>query len=98
MTWDAASFKARWTEFAPTADARVTSAIAEATAECDARVFGDSYEHAVGLLAAHKLAVSPFGQQARQESKDGATTTYHTEWEELARKRGGGFYTIGYYP
>ena len=97
MTWTAASFKSRWPEFVPIEDARVEAALAEAALETDARVYGRSYDHAVGLLAAHKLAVSPAGQQARLEAKD-ASTTYEAERRQLGRKRGGGPWVTGYRP
>lgn len=95
MAWTVSSFRARWTEFASApSDAVVTSALAEAAAECDERIFGASYDHAVGLLAAHKISVGPGGQQARLDS-DEAETTYSREWTKLARKRAGGPFTIG---
>lgn len=96
MAWDAASFKAVRLEFAEIADATVTLALSDAASELDARVFGDTHDQAVGLLAAHKLSVSPFGQQARLEPKTGdGTTTYLAELQRLTRKRAGGFWAIG---
>jgi hypothetical protein len=97
VTWTAASFKSRWPEFVPIEDARVEAVLAEAALETDARVYGQSYDHAVGLLAAHKLAISPGGMQARLESKDGSTT-YGKERAALSRKRGGGPWVTGYRP
>ena len=94
----AATLKARWVEFAPIADAVVAAAIAEATAECDERVFGASFDHAVALLACHKLAMASGGQTARQEGNDKARTTYLEEWRRLARTRGGGPHITGYTP
>ncbi len=91
------TFKARWTEFTPVADALVTSALAEATRECDARVFGTRIDDAIGLLAAHKLAISPQGQAARLVAKDGSTT-YGTEWARIARQRAGGPWAVGQTP
>jgi hypothetical protein len=94
--WTAASFKAARQEFATLADAAVTLALSDATSELDPRVFGDTFDQAVGLLAAHKLSVSPFGQQARLEPKTGdGTTTYHAELQRLTRKKAGGFWAVG---
>jgi len=98
MTVTAATLKARWIEFDPIADSVVTAAIAEAVAECDARVFGASYNHAVGLLACHKLTMGPGGQTARQEGDDKARTVYLEEWRRLARARAGGPWVTGYTP
>jgi hypothetical protein len=100
MGWTATTFKARWGEFAPTDDALVAAALAEADAECDARVFGGSYDHAVGLLAAHKLSVSAFGLQARLDPKaakdtPNGTTTYGQEHDAIAAKKAGGFWALG---
>jgi hypothetical protein len=93
-----ASLTARFPEFANTESAVVTAAIAEATEECDERVFGDSYDHAVALLAAHKLSVSPYGQQARLKADADGRTTYLAEWERLARRRAGGPTVITWRP
>lgn len=103
MAWTAATFKARWAEFAPTADALVDAALAEAAEGCDERVLGAKYDHAVGLLAAHKLAVSPSGQQSRLDPKAGAdtphgTTTHGAEFDAIARQCGGGFWAVGITP
>lgn len=97
MAWTAASFKARWPEFEPVADDTVTGALAEAGRRNDARVFGDRTDDAVGLYAAHLLAISPGGQQARLKS-DSANTTYNREWERLAAACAGGGWTAGMRP
>ena len=57
MSWTAATFKARWSEFAPTDDAVVQAALDEATRQINAAAFGARADDAIGLLAAHKLAV-----------------------------------------
>ena len=99
MAWTPTTFKARWEEFSATADALITAVLAEAALECDARVYGDSYDHAVGLLTAHKLSISPGGQQARLEAKGGdGTTTYLAELNRLSRRRAGGPWAMGQTP
>lgn len=99
MAWTAATFKAARVEFAEIADAAVTAALSDATSELDSRLFGSTFDQAVGLLAAHKLSISPFGQQARLEAKAGdGTTTYLAEFNRLARKKCGGALAIGQGP
>lgn len=97
MAWTASTFKSRWPEFAPTADAQVDAVLVAAARRCDARVFGDDTDEAVGFYAAHLLATSPQGQQARLES-DKADTTYRAEWLRLARQRAGGPWSVGQGP
>ena len=98
MAWTASTFKVRFAAFAPKSDALVEAVLAEAAAEVDERVYGASYDHAVGLLAAHKLAVDPYGQTARQEGADKSSTTYGDEFDRLTRKRAGGPWVTGYTP
>jgi len=103
MSWTATTFRARWEEFTNSPDALVVSALAEAAEECDERVFGGKFDHAVGLLAAHKLSISPFGQQARLDPKAAkdsphGTTLYGQEHDALAAQCGGGFWVTGVMP
>lgn len=96
MAWTATTFKARWPEFTPTDDARVTAALADAAALCDARVYGASYDLAVGLTAADLLATSPAGVQARLNPKGSdATTTYRAALLKIMRARAGGPWAVG---
>lgn len=97
MAWTPTTFRARWTEFAPTADAVVQAALDEATRRTDARLFGNRTDDAIGLRAAHNLSLSPGGQQARLESEKG-TTTYMTELRTLMQERAGGPWTVGQGP
>jgi hypothetical protein len=89
VAWTPADFKARWTEFAFLDDDLVQAALDEAVRECDARVYRDRYDDAVGLLACHNLAISPAGQQARLESDKG-TTTYWGRFAEIRKQKAGG--------
>lgn len=100
MTVSLASLRAQRPEFAPTADGVVQAAIDDAVTEVDPRVFGEKTDQAVSLLAAHKLAISPFGTQSRLDPKaqgDGphGTTTYGVEYDALVRQCGGGFWVTG---
>ena len=96
-TWTPTTFKIRWAEFAPTPDAVVQAALDEATRRTDERVFGDRYDDAIGLRAAHNLSLSPFGQQARLESDKG-TDTYQAERDTLIQERAGGGWAAGQGP
>jgi len=91
------SFREEYPEFVPTPDAVVEAKLAAAANGCDERVFGARYDEAVGLLAAHKLSLSPFGSQARLE-KDSTKTTYSEQWTELARQCAGGAWFVGQVP
>ena len=96
MAWTATTFKAALPEFEPISDARVTTALTDAAAQVDSRVFGDLTDRAVSLLAAHQLAVGPSGQAARLDAKGGdGTTVYLSEWKRLARTKAGGPWALG---
>jgi hypothetical protein len=97
VTWTVADFKTRRPEFNPVDVAVVQGALDEAARECDPRLFGDRFDDAVSLLAAHKLSVSPFGQQARLESDD-TKTTYWVEFERIVRQVGGGPWAMDQIP
>lgn len=67
-----ASFQARFPEFANTDSDLIESVLSEATLELQSDVWGDRLGEAILYLAAHKLAISPFGEPARlsDSSKD----------------------------
>lgn len=94
MTWTAASFMQRYPEFATMDAALVTSAIAEATAYVDPALAPIDADRGIGLKTADILALSPFGQTARMQSKDGSTT-YGKQFAEWARVRAGGPWVAG---
>lgn len=81
---DLAGFRARFPEFRTAPDAVVTAALTAAAGETSTD-FGDSYDEAHGLLAAHKLAISPFGQSARMVSDKGETTYQRERDAVMAR-------------
>lgn len=80
-------------EFANTNAALVESRIAQAEARIDAAVWGARAADGVLYLAAHLLATSPYGQQARLSSKDGSST-YLVEYVRLQREVAAGFRVI----
>jgi len=90
MVVDFHDFLARFPEFEPADSSMVASAIAEATRGVDASVWGDKTEDGIRWLAAHLLAITPWGQQARLVSKDGSTT-YGKEHARLMRSVTPGF-------
>lgn len=83
-----AAFRAEYPEFDATADGTVEAKLAAAETRTDRDALGDDADAAQGLLAAHLLALSPHGMQARKDASD--TTTYYAEWQRLARARCGG--------
>jgi|SRR5579859_3168472 len=100
MAWTPTTFVARWPEFAPTLAANpsiVQSALDEAARRCDVRVFATRMDDAVGLMAAHLLAISPYGEQSRLDT-DKAETTYNIEWKRLAKMAAGGAWAVGIGP
>jgi hypothetical protein len=102
VAWTPATFKARWIEFDPTADALVQAALDDAVQYNDERLLGDRYDHGVGLYAAHLLAIQQFGQPARLDPKvmaqGGAPTIYLDQWMRLAYAVAGGPWTLGVIP
>lgn len=85
-----ASFRARFPEFDPTPDTLVQAALDAAADEIDATVWGAKAGEGHGLLAAHKLALSPFGQDMRLGAfgANRASSVYGEQHEKLARSVG----------
>jgi uncharacterized protein DUF4054 len=79
-----AAFRARFPEFENADDALVQACLDASAAETSAADWGASYDEAHGLLAADKLAKSPFGTNQRLEA--GKETTYQKARKE-ARDR-----------
>lgn len=90
MAVERRDFLARFPEFEPAPVSMIDSAIGEATRNVDSEVWGDKTDDGVRWKAAHLLAISPFGQQARLMSKDGSTT-YGKHFAKLARSVTPGF-------
>jgi hypothetical protein len=98
VTTTVADFKERFTEFSPTADALVSRALGEATRRTSAAVFGERFDDAVALRAAHLLAISPQGTTARLEGAAPGSlesTTYGAELKQLMRECAGGPHMVG---
>lgn len=60
-----ANFIVQFPEFAKTAVAHVEAILAAAALEIDAEVWGAKADQGQAYLAAHKLALSPFGNNAQ---------------------------------
>ena len=110
MAVTAASLKARFNEFAATADDVVTANIAAALARTSARVFSTeaTFDEAVTLRAAHLLCISPGGTTGRLEgvalaspstiAADLGRTTYGATLLGMMRERAGGPHMVGVGP
>jgi Protein of unknown function (DUF4054) len=87
---DPITFKARFPEFNRLPDVMIQDAINRGVAQTNANVFGPLQDEASAYLAAHFLALSPYGQQARLVSKDGSTT-YFSHWLRIAQLKSAGY-------
>ena len=82
---DLTSFRNLRPEFSTALDAMVQGALDDAALQIDAAIYGEKYDHAHGLLAAHLLAMSPFGHSARLEDGKGDTSIYWPEYSKVRR-------------
>lgn len=87
---DLTSFRVRFPEFKTTPDATVIVVLNQAAARIDASVYGDLTDEAHGYLAAHILAVSPFGKDSRLQS-DKADSVYGKQLRSLISLVGAGW-------
>lgn len=69
-----AAFQARFPEFRTADPAMVQVVLDEAATELNAAEIGAAFDAAHGQLAAHKLAISPFGRAARMLNEKGEST------------------------
>lgn len=86
MTLDVATFKTRFPEFGAVDSPLLQAKLDEANRRID-RGLWDAFTQPLGddgqgYLAAHLLALSPFGNAAKMVAKDG-TTTYEKHWRRL---------------
>lgn len=83
---DAEDFKVRFPEFAKTPEPVLASTLSEAATQIqDEGRFGDLYDSAHGLLAAHALAMSPQGRQAKLDAANGMTI-YRRRYLEICKR------------
>ncbi len=84
------SFLARYPNFEPASKIMIDEALRDAVANVDTGIFGTKTDQAVALKAADILALSPFGQNARMQKKDGSTV-WGQQFLALARSMTPGF-------
>lgn len=84
VTYD--NFVARFPEFAAAPAEVVQIEIANAARMVNPTMFVEQTDDAVGLLAAHRMAIHPEGEFARLKSKDGISrTTYGDQYQAMTR-------------
>ena len=84
------AFVIQFPEFTKTGVPLVETMLAAALLEIDADVWGAKATQGQYYLAAHKLALSPFGNNAEMVAKDGSTT-YQVHYDSLVRQVASGF-------
>lgn len=84
------SFRIQFKEFNGVSDELVQSMLDAAILEIDRYIWGAKADQGQAYLAAHKLATSPFGQNAKMVAKDG-TTTYEKNYIKLVRQVSSGY-------
>ena len=77
-----AAWRVFYPELSSLDDTMAQAFLDAAEVEIDSDLFGDQFDNAHGLLTAHKVCLSPFGKNARLQSKDGKTT-YGMQYDEL---------------
>ncbi len=82
---DPAALRIRFPELKSAADATLQAVLDAAAAELNADEIGAAYNEAWALLAAHKLAVSPYGRTARMLNDKGEST-YFTEFVAVLQR------------
>jgi len=82
------SFKVKFPEFGKADVGLIQSALDSASTQIDTTVWGAKADEGLAYLAAHTLALSPMGQNAKLVAKDGETTTYITHYKRLQRGLG----------
>jgi len=82
---DRAAFLVSFPEFAKASPELVDAKLAEAARRIAPDVWKEKTDDGIGYLAAHLLAVSPFGQQARLVAKDGGTV-YEETYKQIKRE------------
>lgn len=88
------TFRGLFPEFNGVPDAMVTGWLAQAATSIDVNIWGTKADLGQAYLAAHYLATSPFGQNARMKQVAGIATdptTYMTNYKRLQREVSTGF-------
>lgn len=77
----AATFRTSFPEFTGAPDAYVLAKLNEASRQIDAAIWGTKAIDGEGYLAAHLIALSPFGNKAKLTAVE--TTTYERHYRRL---------------
>ena len=85
------AFLTRFPEFRATDTSMVAAALNDAALQIDCTVWGNLAGVGHGYLTAHRLALSPFGQNARMIADDAESTTYKAHFDYLVGLVGSGF-------
>lgn len=79
---DLATFKTQYPELRSAGDTLLQAFLDAAALEIDLEIWDTLSDQGQGLLAAHNLTMSPWGQAARMQPKDGVTT-YGQKYEKM---------------
>lgn len=82
MAINFSDFKLAYPEFAAAPNEQIESKLIAAQTFCDARVWGNRYEVAVFLKAAHLLAMSPGGEKMRL-AKGSSDSVYSVQFDDM---------------
>ncbi len=85
-----ATFLTQFPEFRAADASLVLAMLNAAQLEIDVAVWRSKADQGQGFLAAHKLALSPFGQNTRLVAKDGSTT-YWKHYTQIRAQVASGF-------
>lgn len=84
-------FVQQFPEFANTDAALVQTMLDAAELEIDRTVWNEKGDQGQMYLAAHKLALSPFGNSAQLVAEGSTVTTYLDHYDRLVRQVSSGF-------
>jgi hypothetical protein len=95
MAHDLATFRVRFPEFVGASDGFVQAYLDQATLRCGSAVWGSKLDDGIMYLAAHLMAVSPWGNSAKlvssPDDKGYQRTTYGLEYWTLVRAVSSGY-------
>lgn len=86
-------FLVQFPEFDAADPGQVQAMLAAAALEIDREIWGVKADQGTMYLAAHKLALSPFGNGAQLVAEDGSTT-YQVHYDRLVKQVGIGAMTV----
>lgn len=86
-------FKAEFPEFANTENALIQSRLTMATARVNSTVWGSRQNDGIKMLAAHLIALSPLGEQAKLKHENRGTI-YGDQFEAMKSEVAFGFRVV----